>query len=114
MNIEHWWNDSDGSKPKYLEKSVPVALCPHPLVNFAIIEQNRWLQYASWQTEFEGFWNDLFLPFFYPNKCETEQRDLKAMGHVTFNTFTSVIAVQPAGSTSCVMTGLCNYVSRDF
>jgi len=41
MNIEHWWNDSDGSKPKYLEKSVPVALCPHPLVNFAIIEQNR-------------------------------------------------------------------------
>jgi hypothetical protein len=54
------------------------------------------------------------LSLFYPNKCETEQTDLKAVGHVTFNTFTSVIAVQPAGSTSWLSSQAYAFVSRDF
>jgi len=28
MSIEHWWNDSDGEKPKQSEKNLSVSLCP--------------------------------------------------------------------------------------
>jgi hypothetical protein len=35
MVIEHWWNDSDKEKLKYLEKNCPIAIlspkCPHGL-----------------------------------------------------------------------------------
>jgi len=36
MDMEHWWNDNDGGKPKYLKKkTVSLPLCkpqiPHGL-----------------------------------------------------------------------------------